>query len=81
MGAKAMLVDTFDQLKTPDVMASEVMAGETTGRFTASAVDQFGAFATGEVTMLKPVLTVERADGCEEVRYRFEVGGEQRSDK
>ena len=75
-----MRIDTFQQLKTPEVMASEIMAGEMGNRFAAAVVDPFGVFATGEVTMLKPMLSVERDDGTVGVRYQFVVEGKETQD-
>jgi len=54
-----MHVDTFAHLKTPEVLATEIAAGET--------VDVFAEIAAGRVEMLRPVVT-ETETGAD-VRY------------
>jgi hypothetical protein len=70
-----MRVDTFDQLKTPEIMAGEIMAGEAISRYTAATLNG-DAFAVGEVRLIEKPIAAERADGSVDVQYRFEVGGE-----
>lgn len=58
-----MHVDTLAHLKTPQVLAREIAAGET--------VDVFAEIAAGRGEILRPVVT-ETGTGAD-VRYEFVV--------
>lgn len=69
-----MHVDTFARLKTPEVLATEVVAGETQGG------DLFDRLAAGTVEMLRPKAK-EVQPGVLDVRYEFVVRPKERTDE